>query len=145
MGNSNNDDPFNLMRFVLAQKESYETALAEIKSGRKVSHWMWYIFPQLRGLGHSAMSQEYGISGLEEAKAYLDHPILGFRLITISEAVLQVKGKSALDIFGSIDEKKLKSCATLFAHVPNSNPVFNQIISKYFAGIYDQATLKLLR
>jgi len=145
MANSNNDDPFNLMRFVLAQKESYATALAEIKSGKKVSHWMWYIFPQLEGLGYSSMSQEYGISGLEEAQAYLDHPILGERLICISEAVLQIKGKSALDIFGSIDAMKLKSCATLFAHVPNSNPVFNQIISKYFAGIHDQATLNRLR
>ncbi len=139
------DDPFNLRRFVLAQEATYETALAEIRSGKKVSHWMWYIFPQLKGLGYSAMSQKYGISGLEEAQAYLEHPILDPRLITISEAVLQIKGKTALDIFGSIDEMKLKSCATLFAHVPDSNPVFNQIVSKYFAGIYDQATLKLLR
>jgi uncharacterized protein (DUF1810 family) len=144
MANSVNDDPFDLMRFVLAQEGVYETALSEVKSGRKVSHWMWYIFPQLRGLGHSSMSRKYGISGIAEAQAYLEHPILGERLIRISEVVVQVKGRSAFDIFGSIDEMKLKSCATLFSHVPNSNPVFNRIIGKYFGGIYDHATLRLL-
>jgi len=139
------DDPFNLERFVLAQEGVFEQALQEVRSGKKTSHWMWYIFPQLKGLGYSQMSREYGISGIEEAQAYLDHPILGSRLILISKAVLQVKHRSALDIFGSIDEKKLKSCATLFAHVPNSKPVFDQIISRYFEGFYDQVTLNLLR
>jgi uncharacterized protein (DUF1810 family) len=139
------DDPFNLRRFVSAQEDAFAQALLEVQSGQKRTHWMWYIFPQIRGLGHSFMSQKYSISGIPEAQAYLDHPILGHRLILISEAVMSVKHRSAQDIFGAVDEKKLKSCATLFAHAPNSHPVFNQIISKYFEGFYDQATIELLR
>ncbi|MEB3275088.1 MAG: DUF1810 domain-containing protein [Prochlorothrix sp.] len=109
-------DPFDLARFVTAQQTSFDRALAEVKSGYKSSHWMWYIFPQLRGLGRSTISQRYGISGTEEAHAYLTHEVLGPRLLTISEALLSVKGRSAIEIFGEPDHMKLRSCATLFAH-----------------------------
>src|SRR5512142_2560299 len=113
----NAGDPHDLKRFLLAQEDDYKIALSEIKSGRKRSHWIWYIFPQYEGLGFSATSRRYSIKSLAEAKAYLKHPLLGQRLTECVEAALSVEGKSAYEIFGSPDDMKLRSCATLFAHV----------------------------
>lgn len=135
---------FNVERFVLAQQDWFDIALNEIKQGKKLSHWMWYIFPQHQALGRSAKSQYYGISAIEEAAAYLQHPILGQRLITICHALLAIESKTATEIFGHTDSMKLQSCATLFAQVPDSNPVFHQVIEKYFAGNLDTQTLALL-
>ena len=111
------DDPFNLNRFVLAQHDDYERALAEIKNGRKRSHWMWYIFPQLDGLGSSSMAQRYAIKSADEARAYLAHPVLGSRLLACAEAAVANAGNDATEIFGSPDDLKLRSSATLFACV----------------------------
>ena len=140
-----NKDPFNIARFLSTQEDSYECALCEVRNGEKRSHWMWYIFPQLNGLGRSPLAQEYGITGIKEAKEYLNHKILGSRLITISEAVLSINNRSANDIFGSPDEMKLRSCATLFAHVSYNNSVFHKILNKYFNGEEDPKTLELLK
>jgi uncharacterized protein (DUF1810 family) len=137
-------DPHNLSRLVRAQEEDYEQALAEIRSGRKRSHWMWYIFPQIDGLGSSSMSGRYSIKSLAEAEAYLNHPILGPRLVECAEAALGVEGRSALDIFGTPDEMKLRSCATLFACVSPAGSVFDRLIEKYFRGQRDVKTLHLL-
>src|SRR4051794_16808187 len=111
------DDPHDLGRFVSAQADDYGQALAEVRAGRKRSHWMWYIFPQVEGLGSSPMSRRYSIRSLDEARAYLDHPVLGRRLIECAEAALGVEGRSASEIFGSPDDMKLRSSATLFASV----------------------------
>lgn len=131
----------DLGRFVQAQQEDYAIALSEICSGYKQSHWMWYIFPQLRGLGFSEMAQTYGIRDTAEAKAYLQHPILGPRLIEITEAVLALEGLSAYDIFGTPDDRKLRSCCTLFAQVSPPGSVFEQVLTQYFGGQPDSATL----
>jgi len=141
---SNAGDPHNLNRFVEAQKVNYEQALAEVKSGRKQSHWMWYVFPQFDGLGSSQPSQKYSIKSVAEAKAYLSHPTLGSRLIAIAAAALSVEGRSAYEIFGSPDDMKLKSCATLFASVSPNGSVFEQILDKFFQGDRDLKTLSLL-
>jgi uncharacterized protein (DUF1810 family) len=138
------DDPRNLSRFVQAQQDDYEQALSEIQSGRKRSHWMWYIFPQLDGLGQSATSRRYSIKSIAEADAFLNHPILGARLLECCEAVIAVEGRSALEIFGSPDEMKLKSCATLFAQVAPPGSVFVRLLGKYFHGERDDRTLRLL-
>jgi uncharacterized protein (DUF1810 family) len=137
-------DPFDLNRFVRAQARDFDRALSEIRRGRKQSHWMWYIFPQFDGLGSSAMSKEYAIKTLAEAEAYLRHPVLGARLIECAEAALAVEGKSAHDIFGSPDDMKLRSSATLFAHVSPAGSVFERILDKYFQGARDEKTLRLL-
>ncbi len=134
----------SLDRFLAAQEKTYETALAEIKRGEKRTHWMWYIFPQLRGLGMSRMSYAYGISGIEEAKAYLAHPVLSERLLEICGALLEHKNKSAYDIFGEIDEMKLKSSMTLFALISEDGSVFHQILDAFYGGGMDNATLNLL-
>src|SRR3954454_1934841 len=126
------DDPHDLSRFVRAQEDDYEPALSEIRSGRKRSHWIWYIFPQLDGLGFSSTSRRYSIKSLAEAEAFLRHPILGPRLLECCEAVLGVEGRSAFVIFGSPDEMKLKSCATLFACVSPPGSVFDRLLTKYF-------------
>lgn len=139
-----NDDPFDLNRFLQAQKADYETALQEIRAGQKRSHWIWYIFPQFEGLGFSSTSQHYAIKSAEEAKAYLVHPNLGARLLECAEAVLAVENRTATEIFGSTDAQKLKSCATLFAQVSPSDPVFERLIEKYSQGQRDQKTLELL-
>ena len=139
-----NDDPFNLDRFVRAQENDYERALDEVRSGRKRSHWMWYIFPQCAGLGHSAISQHYAIKSLDEARAYLAHPVLGPRLTECAEAVMSVNQRSAHEIFGSPDDMKLKSSATLFALVSPHDSVFHRIIEKYFEGA-DERTLGLMQ
>jgi uncharacterized protein (DUF1810 family) len=139
------DDPHNLIRFVQAQAGDYEQALAEIRSGRKRSHWIWYIFPQFDGLGFSSMSKRYAIKTLAEAEAYLAHPILGPRLVECGEAALGVEGKTATEIFGSPDDVKLKSCATLFACVAPEGSVFDRLLEKYFQGGRDEKTLELVR
>lgn len=137
-------DRHDLNRFVQAQKNDYERALSEVKSGQKRSHWMWYIFPQFDGLGFSPTSKRYAIKSLAEAKAYLSHPILGPRLIACAEAALQVEGRSAYEIFGSPDDMKLKSCATLFASVSPAGSLFHQLLDKFFHGDRDHKTLRLL-
>ena len=131
------DDPYDLNRFVQAQKADYEQALSEIKSGRKCSHWMWYIFPQFEGLGFSAISKEYSIKSVAEAEAYLSHPVLGPRLTECTEAALSVRGRSAYDIFGSPDDLKLRSCATLFACVSPAGSVFDRLLDQFFQGERD--------
>ena len=133
-----------LKRFIEAQSRDYEIALAEIKAGRKRSHWMWYIFPQVKGLGFSSTSQFYAIRDLKEAQAYFRHPVLGQRLIRISVALLELEGSNANLIFGSPDDLKLRSSMTLFAAVPDSDPVFQQVLQKYFQGKPDPHTLTLL-
>ena len=133
-----------LARFLEAQNQNYLKALAEIKAGRKASHWMWYVFPQLKGLGKSDMAQFYGIENLNEAEDYLDHPVLGKHLVAISEVLLQIEDKTATEIFGSPDDLKLRSCMTLFANTGRSNPVFNTVLEKYFNAIPDKKTLELI-
>jgi uncharacterized protein (DUF1810 family) len=134
-----------LNRFLTAQERDYETALAEIKSGRKRSHWMWYIFPQIAGLGYSETSKFYAIKDRQEAEAYLSHPVLGQRLIEISNALLELEDNHAARIFGSPDDMKLKSSMTLFATLPSTDPVFTHVLAKYFNGIQDWVTLNLLK
>ncbi len=138
------DDPYDLGRFVEAQRGDYERALAEIRGGRKRSHWMWYIFPQYAGLGSSSTSRRYAIKSAAEAEAYLRHPVLGPRLVECAEAVLDLEGKSASEIFGSPDNMKLKSCATLFAHVSPAGSVFERVIQKYFPEGRDAETMRLI-
>jgi len=138
-------DPFDLNRFARAQEADYERALAEIQSGRKRSHWMWYIFPQFAGLGLSALSQRYAINSLAEARAYLAHPVLGPRLTEIAVAVLNVQGRTAHEIFGSPDDLKLSSSATLFALVSPADSVFQRILDKYFDGSRDEKTVAQVR
>lgn len=138
------DDPYNLSRFVRAQEDDYEQALAEIVSGRKRTHWMWYIFPQIDGLAFSSTSRLYSIKSVDEAKAYVDHPILGPRLLACAEAVVRVEGRSAMEIFGFPDDLKLRSCATLFACVLPPGSVFDRLLGKYYGGGRDGKTLHLL-
>ncbi|MFV5692943.1 DUF1810 domain-containing protein [Flavobacterium sp. LT1R49] len=137
-------DTNELLRFLDAQNQVYLKALAEIKNGKKDTHWMWYIFPQIKGLGSSETAQYYGIKDLNEATAYLQHPILGKHLIEISEEVSNLNGKTASEIFGTPDDMKLRSCMTLFANVKNADPVFQKVLEKYFNGLPDQLTLELL-
>ncbi len=134
----------SLDRFLEAQERMYEIALKEIRNGEKESHWMWYIFPQLRGLGRSQMAYAYGINGVEEAKAYLAHPILSARLIEISEALLEHKDQDIEDILGDIDAIKLRSSMTLFALISEENSVFHQILECFYNGGLDQVTLKVI-
>lgn len=136
-------DPYNLQRFLDAQSHDYERALQEIKNGLKQSHWIWYIFPQLKGFGHSYNSEYYGISDLEEAKAYYDHPVLGSRLIEITEALLEHKDKSAVDILSPIDARKVKSCMTLFL-VASGNPLFKTVIDVFYGGQMDHKTIRVV-
>jgi len=126
------DDPYDLTRFVRAQERDYDQALAELASGRKRSHWMWYVFPQFEGLGSSATSKRYAIKSIAEARAYLAHPILGPRLLECAEAVVRLEGRSATEIFGSPDDLKLKSCATLFASLLPPGSVFDRLLAKYY-------------
>ena len=138
------DDPHDLNRFLRAQERVYEQAFREIREGRKRSHWMWYIFPQFEGLGSSPTSKLYSIKSLAEAEAYLQHPVLGPRLVECAEAALGVQGRSAHAIFGSPDDWKLKSSATLFALVSPAGSVFHRLLDKYFQGEPDAKTLGLL-
>lgn len=134
----------SLDRFIDAQERMYEIALKEIKNGEKESHWMWYIFPQLRGLGRSQMAYAYGINGLEEAKAYLNHPVLSAQLIEICEALLEHKNGDIEDILGDIDAMKLRSSMTLFAFISEKNSVFFQVLECFYDGKMDEYTLKLI-
>jgi uncharacterized protein (DUF1810 family) len=138
------DDPFDLDRFVRAQAQTYVQALSELERGRKESHWMWWIFPQIDGLGSSPTSRAYSIKSEDEARAYLDHPILGPRLIQCAEAVLAIDGKTPTSILGSPDDMKLKSSATLFAYISAPGSVFERILDKFYDGERDAATLRLL-
>ena len=137
-------DPYDLTRFVRAQEHDYAQALLEIRSGKKRTHWMWYLFPQIDGLAFSSTAKHYSIKSVAEAKAYLDHPILGPRLLECAEAVVRVEGRSATEIFGSPDDLKLRSCATLFACVSPRNSVFDRLLTKYYRGERDGKTLQLL-
>ncbi|WP_250461069.1 DUF1810 domain-containing protein [Microbulbifer litoralis] len=138
------DDPHNLERFVTAQGNSYESALAELAAGQKRSHWMWYIFPQIAGLGRSATARHYAISGLEEARAYLDHPRLGPRLKACCEQLLQLEGRTAHEIFGSPDDLKLRSSMTLFSVAGDGEDPFEQVLDKYYDGEVDSRTRQIL-
>jgi uncharacterized protein (DUF1810 family) len=136
--------PWDLDRFVQAQEGCYQRALAEIRSGVKQTHWMWFIFPQLAGLGSSPTARLYAIDNLDEARAYLAHPTLGPRLVECAEAVLGLEDRSAQQIFGSPDDLKLRSCATLFAVAGPAGSVFHRLIERYFRGEPDSRTLQLL-
>jgi uncharacterized protein (DUF1810 family) len=137
-------DPYDLTRFIRAQGPAYDQAMSEIRRGRKHSHWMWYIFPQFDGLGVSSTSRQYAIKSVAEAEAYLRHPVLGPRLVESVTAVLGVEGRSAFDVFGSPDDMKLQSCATLFASVSPAGSVFEQLLDRYFGGERDDKTLRLI-
>ena len=138
------NDPFDLQRFVDAQAQAYDRALAELRAGDKRSHWMWFVFPQVAGLGLSPMAQRYAISGLEEARAYLDHPLLGARLRASTDAVLAVEGRSAHQILGSPDDMKFRSSMTLFREAAPGEPRFREALARYYGGAADERTLALL-
>jgi uncharacterized protein (DUF1810 family) len=134
-------DPYNLQRFIEAQRASYARAVMELEGGRKQSHWIWYIFPQIQGLGRSAMSQRYAIASLQEARAFLDHPILGPRLRECTRLVTAVKASPIEDILGYPDNLKFHSSMTLFAHATADNQVFLDALKKFFRAGFDEATL----
>ena len=137
-------DRFDLERFVRAQAENYQEALAELRAGHKRTHWSWYVLPQIRGLGTSEMSVRYAISGTEEARAYLGHPVLGARLRECVAAINAHRSLSAVDILGPVDAQKLHSCLTLFATVSSDDSPFHLALDKYFSGRHDRATLDIL-
>jgi len=136
------EDPFDLQRFVAAQDVggTYERAIAELRGGRKTSHWMWFVFPQIAGLGYSPTARTYAITSLEEARAYLAHPVLGPRLIECATILTGLPGRNAEQIFGELDAQKLRSSATLFRHAAPAVPVFRQVLDRYFGGVPDSAT-----
>jgi uncharacterized protein (DUF1810 family) len=136
-------DPFDLQRFVEAQASVHDRALRELKAGRKASHWMWFVFPQVAGLGASPMAQRYAISGVDEARAYLDHPVLGPRLRACVEAALAVEGRTAHQIFGSPDDLKFRSSLTLFREACGE-PIFQQALERFYGGEPDARTLARL-
>lgn len=135
---------FDLERFVTAQQGVYETALAELRVGAKRSHWMWFIFPQVQGLGHSSMAQRYAIADIDEARAYLKHPLLGRRLIECTEAVNLVAGRSALEIFGRPDDLKFRSSMTLFEAADPAGGAFARALDRYYSGVRDPRTMEIL-
>jgi len=137
-------DPYDLQRFLDAQRESYLQAQLELRAGRKDSHWMWYIFPQIKGLGASSMAQKYAISSLDEAKAYLGHSLLGHRLEECTKLVTAVQGRSIEDIFGYPDHLKFHSSMTLFAHAANDKQIYMEALRKYFRSEFDQQTIARL-
>ena len=143
---SGTNDPYHLERFVTAQDSggTYQRALAELRAGRKSSHWMWFIFPQVAGLGFSAMAQRYAISGVAEARAYLGHPVLGPRLRACTGAIAATSGSTADRILGPVDAMKLRSCMTLFADAAPEEKVFGEVLARYFDGEPDEATLARL-
>ena len=133
-----------LDRFLDAQRGDYAAALAEVRRGRKNSHWMWYIFPQIAGLGQSSTARYYSIRDLEEAREYYAHPVLGQRLREISGALLELRGSDPVAVFGGIDSMKLKSSMTLFAMAAPDDPIFQQVLDKYYGGEQDALTLRIL-
>lgn len=139
------DKVYDLTRFIIAHRHDYQKALGEIKNGRKTSHWMWYIFPQLKGLGRSATSEYYGLVDSEEAKAFLFDPYLGANLKEITYALLQLEGNNPTKIMGHPDDLKLKSSMTLFACVAPEEALFRQVLEKYYSGQQDRQTLRLLQ
>jgi uncharacterized protein (DUF1810 family) len=141
---SDDADPFDLRRFVDAQDRVYDTVLAELRNGAKRSHWIWFVFPQLRGLGHSATAMRYGISSLDEARAYLMHDVLGPRLRECARLVARIDGRSADDIFGWPDNLKVRSSMTLFARATDNNAEFRAVLDKFYNGEDDAATVELL-
>jgi uncharacterized protein (DUF1810 family) len=140
------DDPYGLERFVAAQEGggTYAAAVSELRAGRKTSHWMWFVFPQLAGLGMSSTSQRYAIGSREEARAYAAHPVLGTRLEECVRILTGLSGRSARQIFGPIDAMKLRSSMTLFARAAPENPLFREVVERYFGGVPDEATDRLL-
>ena len=138
------DDLFRLQRFVDAQNPVFEQVCAELGRGRKTTHWMWFVFPQLAGLGRSRLAKEFAISSRQEAEAYLNHPVLGLRLRECTRLVNRVDGRRIEEILGYPDDLKFRSCMTLFAHASPDNQVFEAALTKYFAGEYDQATIERL-
>jgi uncharacterized protein (DUF1810 family) len=137
-------DRFDLERFVEAQEHVYDEVRRELRAGRKASHWMWFVFPQIAGLGQSPTSVRFAIASLDEAKAYLAHPLLGARLVECARLALDAEGRSAREIFGAIDEVKFRSSITLFARAAPGEDVFRRCLDKYFAGAPDDATLERL-
>jgi uncharacterized protein (DUF1810 family) len=135
---------YDLDRFLEAQRETYNNALHEIRQGSKQTHWMWFIFPQLRGLGFTDYNIFYGIENLKEASLYVNHPILGKRLVEITQAMLEIENKTALEILGRPDERKLKSCMTLFGLLPETSKCFRQVLEKYYNGEQDERTLQFI-
>jgi uncharacterized protein (DUF1810 family) len=138
------DDPFHLQRFVDAQEPVLHRVRAELQRGRKASHWMWFVFPQVAGLGSSPVAQHYALSGLDEARAYLAHPVLGPRLRECAKLAADVEKGSAAEVFGYPDDLKLRSSMTLFAHAAPDEPVFAAVLDRYFDGVADPRTLELL-
>jgi len=138
-------DAYDLQRFVAAQDEVYTTVLGELRAGEKRGHWMWYIFPQIAGLGQSAMAKKYAITSQDEAKSYLGHPLLGSRLRECTEVVLNLDGRSAEQIFHYPDNLKFRSSMTLFSEAAAENSIFHEALGKYFEGRPDQSTLDILR
>lgn len=137
-------DIYNLQRFLDAQEHVYDTVLDELRAGRKSSHWIWFIFPQIAGLGHSAMAQQFAIASLDEAKAYLQHPVLGQRLRECALLVLDLNGRSAEEIFSYPDNLKFRSCMTLLMAAATDNTLFTNALHKYFDGQHDEKTLDIL-
>lgn len=137
-------DPYDLQRFVDAQDRVYARAVAELRAGRKTSHWMWFVFPQVAGLGSSPMAQQYAINSLDEARAYLAHPVLGGRLRECTQLLIDVKGRDLRDILGYPDDLKFRSSMTLFAALDDAPPIFNAALQQYFAGQPDARTLEVL-
>jgi uncharacterized protein (DUF1810 family) len=140
------EDPYRLRRFVDAQNQNgkYQEVISELRGGRKTSHWMWYVFPQVKGLGRSWMANEYAIGSLAEAQAYLRHRVLGPRLIECAQLLLAIDGRSAADVLGSVDAMKLRSSMTLFSRADPQQAVFRQALDRYFQGIEDQETVSRL-
>lgn len=143
-GNRPSHDPYNLERFVIAQDRVFKQVLSELQAGTKMSHWMWFVFPQIRGLGRSPISIEYAISSRDEALAYLQHPVLGSRLKECTRLVLQVESRSATDIFDTPDDMKFRSSLTLFAQVSPDDDIFQRALQKYFKGVADPLTIQRL-
>jgi uncharacterized protein (DUF1810 family) len=137
-------DPFDLQRFVDAQAQTYSQALAELRDGQKRTHWMWFVFPQLAGLGRSGMAQRFAVSGLPEARAYAAHPTLGRRLVECARALTDLDTADPVAVFGSVDAMKLQSSMTLFAHAVPDEPVFRQVLDHYFGGAEDEGTTSRL-
>ncbi len=140
------DDPYDLQRFVAAQDagRTYDRAAAELRAGRKASHWMWFVFPQIAGLGYSPASRLYAISSLAEARAYLAHPVLGARLTDCAAILTGLRGRTAEQIFGEVDALKLRSCVTLFMRAAPGEPAFRQVLEQYFGGVPDPETERRL-